>query len=110
MCIRDRIIAVLEKAYLPSLTVRLHLLLSQVNAARRPIPMTPSKVAELIGDADAGEVEEAFAGRGGLSFSKLEAIAGIWGVSGDWLKHGTGRMFPVVHSAGFTIHLSLIHI
>jgi hypothetical protein len=99
----SEIVAILEKAFLPSLSVRLQTLLDQVNSARNPTLLTPSKVAELIGEPQAGAVEGAFAGKGGLTFSQIDSIARLWGARADWLKHGTGTMFPVQSGHGFGV-------
>ena len=102
----SEIVAILEKAFLPSLSARLRELLDQVNGARNPSVLTPSKVAELIGETDASDVENAFAGKGGLTFAKIESIARIWGARLDWLKHGGGAMFPVERGHGFTVEMA----
>ena len=99
----SEIVAILEKALLPTLSGRLQTLLGQINSARNPAHVTPSKVAELIGEAQANSVEDAFAGKAGLTFSQIDAIARLWGARPDWLKHGTGAMFPVHRSHGFTV-------
>lgn len=100
----SEIVAILEKAFLPNVSRRLQTLLDQVNRVRSLSSVTPSKVAELIGEARADVLEEAFAGRGSLTFSQLDAIANLWGVRHEWLKHGIGAMFPVKRTYGFTVH------
>ena len=99
----SEIVAILEKAFLPSLSGRLQALLDQINSARIPSRLTPSKVAELIGEGNANAVEDAFAGKGGLSFSQINSIANLWGARPDWLKHGSGATFPVSRGHGFPV-------
>ncbi|MBB4200888.1 hypothetical protein CCR94_00975 [Rhodoblastus sphagnicola] len=89
------IVTVLERALRPSLSGRHHTLLDQVNSARLGPWITPSKIAELIGEKDAKAVEDAFAGKRVLEFSKIDAIANLWGARSDWLKHGFGAAFRV---------------
>lgn len=100
----SEIVAILEKAFLPNLSRRLQTLLDQVNSVRGLTSLSPSKVAELIGEARADVLEEAFAGRATLTFTQLDAIAKLWGVRQEWLKHGIGAMFPVKRTYGFTVH------
>ena len=98
----SEIVAILEKALIPNLSGRLQKLLEQVKSARS-WPLPPSKVAELIGEQNAKTLEDAFAGRGELSFSQIDSIANLWGARPDWLKHGAGALFPVSRGRGFTV-------
>ena len=99
----SEIVAILEKAFLPNLSRRLQTLLDQVSSVRSLTSLTPSKVAELIGEARADVLEAAFAGKATLTFTQLDAIAKLWGVRQEWLKHGIGAMFPVKRTYGFTV-------
>lgn len=73
---------------------RLTYALRQVQQIPEAARMTPSRVAELIGEEKPSEVVSAFHGENELSFRQLEEIADLFGTSPQWMKHGTGSPFP----------------
>jgi plasmid stability protein len=98
----SEVVAALENSVLPALTIRLRILFDQIKGAGNEIEATPAQVAERAGEVDLERLENSLAGWGdGLTFLETNAIAGLWGVRPDWLKHGTGAIYPVRRTCGF---------
>lgn len=57
--------------------------------------MTPSMLAEMVGETHAEPMEQAFRGEVEPGFELLRRIADIMGVEREWLLHGVGPMMPV---------------
>ncbi len=76
------------------LSRRLNNLLEQANSARKATPLKPSHVAEVIGEASAGQTERWFQGKEEPKFTQLTAIAAELGAARSWLVHGDGSMYP----------------
>ena len=83
-----------RSARLVELSERLRSLLAQVNAVIYRSSFKPSHIAEAIGEAHAGPVEEWFTGENEPTFMQLETIADYLGCNKNWLKHGEGSVFP----------------
>jgi len=64
---------------------------------------TPSIIAELIGEKNASQIEKAFLGEADLDFKQLDAIANLWRIRPEWLKHGTGSVFSVDFMHDFAV-------
>lgn len=69
-------------------------MLTQVNSGRIGPKLTPSHIAEAIREERAEDVEDWFLGEKEPSFSQLSAIASVFGVCSEWLKHGDKSIFP----------------
>lgn len=89
------IVSILEKYFQPSLTDRLKFIIDQQNNNNHKINITPSKIAEFIGESNAEAVEAAFSGKVRLTFNQLDQIATYFGLRPEWLKHGDGAPYPV---------------
>ncbi|WP_322976613.1 Arc family DNA-binding protein [Acinetobacter pittii] len=57
--------------------------------------LTPSKVAELLGEESAAKFSDYFTGISEPSFNELEKFANFFGVNEGWLKHGNLPKFNV---------------
>jgi hypothetical protein len=83
------------REFLPGeIPTRLNRLLEQVNADRYD-KVRPSHVAQMLGEDQAVEVEDWFLGKKTPTFTKLSAIAELFGVEAKWLQHGDGHIYPV---------------
>jgi len=100
--VNAEVVARLEQGLFPPLANRLRSLLGQISGARGMSHITPSYIAEMIGEPRADTIESGFAGQESLTFAQLESIANLWGARSAWLKHGTGGMFPVERAPEFT--------
>lgn len=76
---------------------RLNQALIQFNAEKRGGTLTPSHVAEAINEKRAEHVEDWFLGVQEPDFSQLTAMANLFGVKPEWLKHGDLAMYSVEH-------------
>jgi plasmid stability protein len=74
---------------------RLMRLLEQLNDVQTGEVLRPSEIAERLGEPRAGEVENWFLGRAEPTFEQLDALAKLFAVSPEWIKHGKRTMFPV---------------
>lgn len=90
--VNAEIVARLQQTLLPPLSGRLQGLIDHANRAR-VLTLTPSLVAEMIGEPRMDAVEAAFAGDGSLTSLQLDAIAILCAAQPEWLKHGAGTMF-----------------
>lgn len=98
----SEIVAILEKSFRPQISDRLNFLMSEINNSRWIGEVTPSKIAELVGESNADSIEQAFAGKFSLPFGILDLIANLWGARTEWLKHGTGSPFTVEYQHTFS--------
>jgi len=57
--------------------------------------LTPSKIAEMLGETSASKFEEYFSGLKEPAFIELEKFSNFFGVRENWLKHGTLPKFNV---------------
>jgi len=57
--------------------------------------LSPSELAEQIGEDSASAVESWFAGEAEPGFTQLNRVARFLGIREEWLKHGKGSIFPV---------------
>lgn len=74
-----------------NLTIRLHHALGIANGTRIERPLSPSLIAEMIGEPTARSVEMAFDGIVPPTFELLDRIASVLEVDAYWLKHGVGK-------------------
>jgi len=72
---------------------RLRDVLKWVNENRHGPAITPSLIAECIGEPSATYVERLFAGNADPIFEILDRISSYIGIESAWLKHGIGTPF-----------------
>jgi len=77
-----------------AIAARLNRVLVQENAVRQGGKLTPSHIAEAIGETRGEDVEDWFLGEKEPGFLHLCAIARLLGVDAGWLKHGDGTPYP----------------
>lgn len=61
------------------------------------VRLTPSKVAERMGQESSSLYENYFSGIVQPSFIELESMANFFGVNKEWLKHGDTPIFNIKH-------------
>jgi transcriptional regulator with XRE-family HTH domain len=78
---------------------RLVYLLEEINKNRSFQNITPSIIAEAIGEPSATSIEKLFAGEADPYFEILDKISAYLGTSPYWLKHGLGQPFIIEHQS-----------
>lgn len=81
--------------YQQEITERLNKVLPIVNKVRREPPLTPAKLAELLGHQDALAAENWFTGNEVPGFIDLNNLSGLLGCCAEWLKFGERVPFPM---------------
>ncbi|EEK8235404.1 hypothetical protein G3X54_004915, partial [Salmonella enterica] len=81
--------------YQQEITERLNKILPIVNKVRKEPPLTPAKLAELLGHQDALAAENWFTGNGVPGFIDLNNLSELLGCCAEWLKFGERVPFPM---------------
>ena len=81
--------------YQHEITERLNNILPTVNKFRRGSPLTPAKLAELLGHQNALSAENWFTGNEVPGFIDLNNLSELLGCCAEWLKFGERVPFPM---------------
>lgn len=73
---------------------RLRNVLRCINQERPYMHLSPSLIAERIGETNATYLERVFDNNAEPTFDVLDRVANYLGIRPDWLKHGNGHPFP----------------
>lgn len=101
----SEIVARLEASFGSSVAQRLNWLLGEIWTAPSQEKLSPSLIAEAIGEASSSYVEKVFSGAEEPTFKLLDQIAGFLAVNPAWLKRGSGAPFPVSDEKNYEIDL-----
>jgi hypothetical protein len=88
------IVARLEETLSHGVVGRLRSVLRWINQERPYTHLSPSVIAEGIGEPNAAYLEHVFNNNAEPTFDVLDGIANYLGIRPDWLKHGNGHPFP----------------